>query len=287
MFEVGFQELFLLGVIALLVVGPERLPGLARTVGVWVGKAQRLVGQVRADVERELRADELRRSVKEFSSAGVLTDMRKEVEEFASDVSGPVTAAEVPAKGGGGTADADSVAPAESGLTGAGPAGDARSPDPAAAGAAGTAGSEPVPRSPQPHPGGGAAADVEASDPAGAADAGPTGSLSMASMSAAAAASVSVGSVEAGGTAGSEAPAAPCRPEATGTAPDGPNGVGGAGEVRRAEAGSAGSVASIDSSAADAAGVEPVSAPAGAVPGSGPQTPEFSPLERDERSAVS
>ena len=89
MFEVGFAELFLLGVIALLVVGPDRLPGLARTVGVWVGKAQRLVGQVRADIEREVRADELRKAAKEYSPTAVLSDMRKEVEDFAGEVSRP------------------------------------------------------------------------------------------------------------------------------------------------------------------------------------------------------
>ena len=90
MFEIGFAELFLLGVIALLVVGPDRLPALARTVGVWVGRAQRLVGQVRADIEREVRADELRRAAKEYSPTAALSDMRKEVEDFASEVSKPV-----------------------------------------------------------------------------------------------------------------------------------------------------------------------------------------------------
>ena len=90
MFEIGFAELFLLGVIALLVVGPDRLPALARTVGVWVGRAQRLVGQVRADIEREVRADELRKAAKEYSPTGMLGDMRKEVEDFTSEVSKPV-----------------------------------------------------------------------------------------------------------------------------------------------------------------------------------------------------
>ena len=90
MFEIGFAELFLLGVIALLVVGPDRLPALARTVGVWVGRAQRLVGQVRADIEREVRADELRKAAKEYSPTGMIGDMRKEVEDFASEVSKPV-----------------------------------------------------------------------------------------------------------------------------------------------------------------------------------------------------
>jgi sec-independent protein translocase protein TatB len=90
MFDIGFAELFLLGVIALLVVGPDRLPGLARTVGVWVGKAQRLVGQVRADIEREVRADELRKAAKEYSPTAVISDMKKEVEDLANEVSKPV-----------------------------------------------------------------------------------------------------------------------------------------------------------------------------------------------------
>ncbi len=61
MFDVGFWELLLIGVVALLVVGPERLPGLARTVGAWVGKARRLVNSVKADIDREMRAEELKK----------------------------------------------------------------------------------------------------------------------------------------------------------------------------------------------------------------------------------
>ena len=90
MFEIGFLELALLGVIALLVVGPSRLPGLVRTVGVWVGRAQRLVSQVRADIEREVRADELRKAAKEYSPTAVISDMKKEVEDLASEVSKPL-----------------------------------------------------------------------------------------------------------------------------------------------------------------------------------------------------
>ena len=89
--------------IALLVVGPDKLPGLARTVGVWVGKAQRLVGQVRADIEREVRADELRKAAKEYSPTNLLSDVKKEVEDFAGDVSKPLDLDEeatAPAKSG-------------------------------------------------------------------------------------------------------------------------------------------------------------------------------------------
>ncbi len=60
MFDVGFQEIILIGVIALLVIGPERLPSVARSVGLWVGKMQRFVTSVKSDIASELKADELR-----------------------------------------------------------------------------------------------------------------------------------------------------------------------------------------------------------------------------------
>lgn len=60
MFDVGFQEIVLISVIALLVIGPERLPSVARSVGLWVGKVQRFVAGVKSDINRELQNDELR-----------------------------------------------------------------------------------------------------------------------------------------------------------------------------------------------------------------------------------
>lgn len=59
MFDAGFWELTLIFVLALLVVGPERLPGLARKAGYWVGKIRRFVTNVRSDIEQELRTEDL------------------------------------------------------------------------------------------------------------------------------------------------------------------------------------------------------------------------------------
>lgn len=61
MFDVGFWELFLILILALLVVGPERLPGAARSVGRWVGKTRRYVEGVRSEVEQEFDVTELKR----------------------------------------------------------------------------------------------------------------------------------------------------------------------------------------------------------------------------------
>jgi sec-independent protein translocase protein TatB len=60
MFDVGMLELFLVAVVALLVVGPERLPKLARTAGMWLGRGRRFVTSVKDDIDREIKADELR-----------------------------------------------------------------------------------------------------------------------------------------------------------------------------------------------------------------------------------
>src|SRR3546814_18952550 len=59
MFDVSFSELMLIGVIALIVIGPERLPKVARNIGHLVGRAQRYVGDVKTDIQREMDLDEL------------------------------------------------------------------------------------------------------------------------------------------------------------------------------------------------------------------------------------
>ena len=59
MFDVGFWELAIIAVIALLVIGPERLPKAAHTAGLWVGRARRMVTDVKADIDREIREGDL------------------------------------------------------------------------------------------------------------------------------------------------------------------------------------------------------------------------------------
>jgi len=61
MFDIGFWEIALILVLALVVLGPERLPQVARTVGQWVGKARRYVEGVKSEVEREFDTSELKR----------------------------------------------------------------------------------------------------------------------------------------------------------------------------------------------------------------------------------
>ncbi|MFK7814846.1 MAG: Sec-independent protein translocase protein TatB [Gammaproteobacteria bacterium] len=78
MFDFGFWELAIVMVVALLVVGPERLPALAGQIGKWVGKAKRMVASVRSDIESEIKAAELKEILeKQQGEIGELKEMLK------------------------------------------------------------------------------------------------------------------------------------------------------------------------------------------------------------------
>jgi sec-independent protein translocase protein TatB len=61
MFDIGVSEIFVIAVVALIVIGPERLPRLAKTMGILFGRLQRYVSEVKADISREIELDELRK----------------------------------------------------------------------------------------------------------------------------------------------------------------------------------------------------------------------------------
>lgn len=61
MFDIGFSELFLIGVVALIVIGPERLPKVAKTLGLLVSRLQRYVNDIKADINREIEFEELKK----------------------------------------------------------------------------------------------------------------------------------------------------------------------------------------------------------------------------------
>jgi sec-independent protein translocase protein TatB len=84
MFDVGFSEMVLIAVVALIVIGPERLPKAARTMGLLFGRLQRYVGDVKADINREMELDELRKLQKEVQ--GAAQEFKTSVETAAHDV---------------------------------------------------------------------------------------------------------------------------------------------------------------------------------------------------------
>ncbi|MCK2184587.1 Sec-independent protein translocase protein TatB [Halomonas getboli] len=65
MFDIGFLELLIIGVVALLVLGPERLPKAARTAGLWIGRIKRTVSGMQREINAQLEAEELRQKLNE------------------------------------------------------------------------------------------------------------------------------------------------------------------------------------------------------------------------------
>src|SRR3954469_24971471 len=84
MLDVGFSELVVIGIVALVVIGPERLPRVARTAGVLFGRLQRYVAQVKADVGREIEMSDLKEAKAEFESAA--RSFKAEIEAKGADV---------------------------------------------------------------------------------------------------------------------------------------------------------------------------------------------------------
>ena len=88
MFDFGFSKLLLLGIVALVVVGPERLPRVARTLGHLFGRLQRYVTQVKADIHREMELAELGKLKSEFENAArsFQTEVESKVNEADREI---------------------------------------------------------------------------------------------------------------------------------------------------------------------------------------------------------
>jgi len=88
MFDIGFSELLVIGLVALIVIGPERLPRVARTIGHLAGRLQRYVADVKADINREVELDELRKmkdSVQQ-AAAGIEESVRGELDKTENEL---------------------------------------------------------------------------------------------------------------------------------------------------------------------------------------------------------
>ncbi|MCE8003868.1 Sec-independent protein translocase protein TatB [Billgrantia ethanolica] len=89
MFDIGFLELLILGIVGLLVLGPERLPKAARTAGLWIGKIKRTVSGMQREINSQLEAEELRQKLKEQQSKldESLNKAKRDVESIAQPYS--------------------------------------------------------------------------------------------------------------------------------------------------------------------------------------------------------
>jgi sec-independent protein translocase protein TatB len=83
MLDFGFDKIALIGAVALIVIGPEKLPRVARTVGALIGKAQRYVADVKAEVNRSIELEELQKMKKQFETAA--SDIQTSVQREVSD----------------------------------------------------------------------------------------------------------------------------------------------------------------------------------------------------------
>jgi sec-independent protein translocase protein TatB len=88
MIDFGFDKIALIGAVALIVIGPEKLPRVARTVGHFIGKAQRYVADVKAEVNRSIELDELKKMKGEFEDAArnVEQSVSEQVHQTTSDL---------------------------------------------------------------------------------------------------------------------------------------------------------------------------------------------------------
>lgn len=98
MFEVGFSEMLVIAVVALIVIGPERLPGVARTIGHLLGRLNRYVSDVKADINREMEIEELRKFKEQFQGAAqdVQNTIHQELEQTNSALAALEGAATLP-----------------------------------------------------------------------------------------------------------------------------------------------------------------------------------------------
>jgi sec-independent protein translocase protein TatB len=86
MFEVGFSELLMIGLVALLVIGPERLPKAARIAGLWMSKARRTIANVKAEIKHELHAEEMRQLLQQQALSNALQQAVEETETVVADI---------------------------------------------------------------------------------------------------------------------------------------------------------------------------------------------------------
>ena len=100
MFDIGFTELLLVGLVALVVLGPERLPGAVRTASLWIGRIKRSFNSIKAEVEREIGADEIRRQLHNER----ILELEREMQAMKQSLIAPATPVE------------SNVAPAETSL---------------------------------------------------------------------------------------------------------------------------------------------------------------------------
>lgn len=90
MFDVGFWELCLVGLISLLAIGPERLPKAARIAGFWLGKSRQMIATVKQEIQQELREEEMRQLLQEQTGVEEINRLRDDVNTLTDNMNSSV-----------------------------------------------------------------------------------------------------------------------------------------------------------------------------------------------------
>ena len=90
MFEISMLEIGLISVLALIILGPQRLPEVLRTLGLWMGRMRRVYNNVRQEIDREVGMDEIRRRLHYDQSMGELKQVEAEAKALKRDIAGGV-----------------------------------------------------------------------------------------------------------------------------------------------------------------------------------------------------
>ncbi len=85
MFDIGFFELLIIGVVSLVVIGPERLPETARAVGLWLGRLKRSLRETRSELEKQLGADDIRRQLHNEEVMRSLESTRRQIQDAVQE----------------------------------------------------------------------------------------------------------------------------------------------------------------------------------------------------------
>lgn len=84
MFDIGFSELIVCAVVALVVIGPERMPEAVRTIGLWIGRVKRSLSETRSEIERQIGVDDIRRQLHNEDIMRTLESARRDMDKVIS-----------------------------------------------------------------------------------------------------------------------------------------------------------------------------------------------------------
>ena len=93
MFDIGFPELVVVSLVALLVIGPKKLPETIRTISLWIGRIQRSFASIRREIESEVGADEIRQRLHNEGIMKELKETKKTLQQAGKGVNATITAA--------------------------------------------------------------------------------------------------------------------------------------------------------------------------------------------------